>query len=203
MTLPPKFDDGKQYWLSGKTLNQMGRAIQERTPIAGPGLLAKTLPQGVILTSDGSSNGAGGGGSCQFHAEVADGTFRFLNAGLISGGGMPSNMFVTGELWSVAVPELGTRYIKLVVDTDGNAVTSSDIHASLSPASPISITEGVAPSSFEIDLWVVVNRTPYRVIGCGGLVATPVEALVTSAPEPVCSGDPYVRHYTWGVTTGS
>jgi hypothetical protein len=53
----PKFDDAKQYWLSGKKLNEISRAIEERTPIAGPGLESKTLPQGVILTTNAQAQG--------------------------------------------------------------------------------------------------------------------------------------------------
>lgn len=196
----PRYEETKKYLMSGKALNQLADAIEERTPIPGDGLGKTDTPHGRILRAEGATGG-GGGENCQFQAEVVEGVFRFTNAGSISGGGMPSNMVVTGELWSVAVPETGTRYIKLTVATDGNAVTSCELAASTTPANPIGITEGVAPSAFEIDLYVVINRVPYRVIGCRGLAATTSEALVTSALEPVCSGDPYVRHYTWIVTS--
>jgi hypothetical protein len=197
MTQPPKFDDAKQYWLSGKTLNQIGRAIVERTPIAGDGLLHQKLPQGVILTNN--AQGSEGDPGCIFQAEVAGGDFRFTTAGSILNGGMPSNMFSAGQLWSVAVGATETAYILLDVTTSGNALTGCTLRKSSTPADPIGITEGVAPAAFEIDLWVVINRVPYRVIGCGGLSAAPIVALTTSAESPVCSGDPYVRHYTWEV----
>lgn len=78
----PSFDDGKTYFLTGKTLNQIVLAIESRTPLAGAGLLADATQAGVRLrlvpellpppvppgsggsdSGSGSSAGSGSGGA--------------------------------------------------------------------------------------------------------------------------------------------
>lgn len=50
MTAVPQFEDGKNYLMSGATLNAMVAAINARTPIAGQGLTSQETPQGVVFS---------------------------------------------------------------------------------------------------------------------------------------------------------
>lgn len=45
----PTFEAGKNYLLSDRILSDICQAIRERTPIAGPGLVSKETPVGIVL----------------------------------------------------------------------------------------------------------------------------------------------------------
>jgi len=144
--------------------------------------------------------------SCPFDGRVSvtdSGTiFQFTQPGALSPAGLPTNMFSGSSLWSTPVGG-GTTYILLRCFTSGNQVTSCQLVSSGSPADVIGIQEETAPAMFEVTLWVILGgTTAFKVVGCGILQATPQVAVVTEKEDPVCAGDPLVRHYTWIITEG-
>ncbi len=122
--------------------------------------------------------------------------FQFTQPGALRPAGMPTNMFVDGQLWNTSVGS-GSTYIILSCLTDGNLVTSCTIVPRGTPAAPIGIQAGTAPSSFEIDLYAIVLGVALKVIECDNPQAVAVVALETDAPDPVCGAANVVRHYTW------
>jgi hypothetical protein len=193
MTPVPKFDDKTRYWLSGKKLNEIMRAIQERTPIAGPGLLSKTVPQGLIFTTD-----AAAAGECMFIGDVVGLDFVFKTAGTLNALA-PTNLFDSGAL--VALPITLPAWVVLNVTTADNMVQSCELDVVAPTPDPIGQGEGVAPGEFVIPLYYCSSAGTHRLIGCGALWATPFEVMRTSNPSPDPCGDPYIRHYTWRVAS--
>lgn len=64
MTEPPtNYDDKEYYFVSGKLLNQIGRMIAERTPIAGDGITETQRKDGVTLETDNDQNGPNAAGA--------------------------------------------------------------------------------------------------------------------------------------------
>jgi hypothetical protein len=48
----PRFDPGRSYLVTGRTLNALSRAIRRRTPTAGPGIrIAETADAGFIIST--------------------------------------------------------------------------------------------------------------------------------------------------------
>lgn len=127
-------------------------------------------------------------------------TFRFTRAGVLRGAGLPTNMFdSSGNLFSTVVGS-SLVYVQLHCMTDGAEVTSCEITTSSTPAAPVGVLENAAPAEFWLDLHVVADGTALKVVECANLLALPVVTLVTEKEDPVCAGDPHVRHYTWQVT---
>lgn len=189
----PQFDDGRTYMLRGVTLNQIMKAIRERTPLKGDNTTLRYTEHGVII------NGQAGASSCAFDGIWADDVFYFQTAGTLNGL-TPTNMFDSGELSALTC--VAPKWVVLDVTAADNVVQSCEIVVQSAAPDPIGSGEGTAPDSFQIGLFYVNSSgTVFRLIGCGSLWATPVEILVTANPAPDPCGDPYIRHYSWEVSS--
>lgn len=150
------------------------------------------------------NNGTGAGSSCPWDAAVStddegNTTFQFTMPGVLRPAGLPNNMFdEDGNLFS-CIADSNPTYIILSCITDGSVVTGTTIIARSSPADPMGIQVNAAPSTFEIDLWVVANGVALKVIECSNPQARTYVALQTDKLDPICAGVPYDNHYSWEV----
>lgn len=177
-----------------ETLRKLAKVVKAIIPIQGQHMGLTFTPDGIQFNADDQATAT----DCGFDAEMQGLTFQFLTAGALIGAGMPTNMFDGADLFSAAISSDPT-FIKLSVTTDGNAPTGCEIVASGSPAAPIGISEGTAPSAFEIDLWAISAGVAVRAFPCGPLQAVAVVALESDADDPVCGSPNVVRWYTWVV----
>lgn len=194
MTDPGKWEDSKNYWMSGKSLNRLAAAVRERTVIAGPGIRIREIPQGIVVSAEGAS-----AGGCPFTGAMVGEAFAFSVPGTLNAI-IPDNLFDGGDLVALAFTPPG--YIILSATTEDNNVQSCTLDTSATPPDPILTGEGVAPGAFDIPLFYVnAGGDVFRLIGCGSLWASAVEVFRTSNPTPDACGDPYIRHYTWSIAT--
>jgi hypothetical protein len=161
------------------------------------GMEIKETPQGIHIRG-----GMGGSEStCPFHGTVVTGesssVFQFLTPGAFGSAGLPTNMFDGTSLSSFTVTS--SCYIKLKVETNGISLISSEIVVDTSPAEPIPIELGTAPTEFEIDLWAIKDFKPLRIAPCGFSPVQPVESIRIGKDNPSCGEIPYDIYWTWGV----
>lgn len=189
---PPKFEPGKTYLMSGKTLNLMGDAIRARTVIAGRNVRLRETEQGVIVSATG---GGAAGDLCAFEGVSSGGNWKILAPGTLNGY-EPENLYGGGVLNTFAIA--ANRWLVLAVTATDNQVQSSAFAVRSTPPVPIAATEGVAPGEFDIPLYFFnATLVAHRLIGCASLWATAEEVMRTSNPDPTPCGDPYVRWYSW------
>lgn len=161
----------------------------------GVGVRLDRSPTGTVVMAK-PSRARSAGTSCPFDGGMVGADFRFSRLGFVNGG-MPVNMFDGDALWSVEVTSDALGFIVLEVLTDGNVVTSSTIVARTEPVVPPGILEAVAPASFDVLLYAIINRTAIRAWGCGNVQADSVVALTTQSASAGCGANPDVLHYTW------
>jgi hypothetical protein len=83
-TLEPTFEPQRAYVVKGSLLNQIARALQLLTPIAGPNIELKQVSQGVIIT--GKPGGAAAE-ECNFSTTFSDEDGLKIRGGVVYGGG--------------------------------------------------------------------------------------------------------------------
>lgn len=156
---------------------------------------------GVELRSSGSS------GTCPFGGYIGGDPsspgsrlFQFTTVGAINGS-IPTNMFGgDGKVISLTLSGATIEYVQIHALTDGLGITSCTLITSATPAGQPDIQEEVAPPEFFFDLYVIANgSTLFKVVQCGNLGASPELVLETDKADPICAGDPHVKHYTWKI----
>lgn len=193
--IPP----GKAAIITHGAYEDIKDAIRASKPIAGKGLKSRQTDDGIVLDLEDQD----GQDPAPWDGEVVgdeDGAvFQFTMPGKLYGAGMPENMFDGTELLSLVIADNPT-FIILKGTADGNVPTSSEIIARSTPAAPVGIQEGTAPSTFETDLWVIVGTKALRVVGRFNLRAVAKEALRTDKADPACAEGAWIFHYTWDIT---
>jgi hypothetical protein len=196
-------EDPKQL-CSIRTLQSVIRVLLAIVPIQGAGMRLLPKPDGIQFDAIGDGGAAA---PCRWDAEVVHDDeldvliFRFTQIGVLSGCGMPSNMFSGSDLFSSAISDSGLTYINLQVTTADNVCTGCEITVDTDPPDPIPSQVDVAPASFKLPLWVCVGSTALRVAPCANYLAEAVVALTTDKEDPECAGDPHVLHWTWQIRT--
>ena len=105
---------------------------------------------------------------------------------------LPNNITST-----FVIPSTGTRYVNLTVYASNAEITNVSITVDSSPPSAISVSLGQPPTTFYINIAVIVDGVAYRTIGGGSLTATSYEvyrlAKTMTSPDSI----PYDSYYSW------
>lgn len=129
------------------------------------------------------------------------GATPFINVfpGTINGY-VPSNILDTFYLSSPI-----SYFIKLRCLTDGFNVTSSSIIVDGSPSAGISISQSAAPTTFDILIGIVTSDlTTYQTWTGNNIQASLTQSALSDKSTPATPGlSPYIRWYTWNITSTS
>lgn len=119
-----------------------------------------------------------------------------LRAGTINGT-FPVNWSATFSLPQATTAGY-TKYINLNCDTDGKQVTQVTIALEDSPPTPPPYAPSLAPVTFSINAYAVINGTAYRTIGPSSIVAMTFETIREEKATTLSFGEvPFTIYYTW------
>ena len=119
-----------------------------------------------------------------------------LRAGTINGT-FPVNWSATFSLPAASTAGY-TKYINLNCDTDGRQVTQVTIALEDSPPTPPPYAPSLAPVTFSINAYAVINGTAYRTIGPSSIVAMTFETIREEKATTLSFGEvPFIIYYTW------
>lgn len=188
--------------VKGRTLKAVIRAMMRNVPIPGKGVLVREEPDGLVF--DVGASGAAAE-VCTFQASLAVDefgarTFSFISGGLI-GGILPSNLFVSDELWSDSLGTGTADWIVANVTTSNGVVTAVTLSSEASAPAAIGAEEGGPPSAFVLPLWFVGEASITRLIGCGNITLTAKQLFAYEKPDWSCGEWPL--NQVWGWEVGS
>ena len=178
---------GKGQDISRHSIPPMGRIgadLSNNTPIRGNPFGA--VPTAQFVTPQGGGNVTVYPFTCRI-----SGTNLTLTPGTVNSL-LPSNMTST-----FVIPSTGTRYVNLVVYASNAEITNVSISVDYSPPPAVSVSLGQPPTTFYINIAVIIDKTAYRTIGGGSLTATSYEVyrLAKSLTSP--DSIPYDSYYSW------
>lgn len=187
-------------------LNTLSEAVERalnRNYHLGRGMLGHVDADNVLLEAEGTGDG-GAVAPCPFSVKLvlqSGGDYKVsLNAGVVNGN-LPSNIFDTFTIGGGS-----NYYVKLSVTTTGNSVTSVDVVVDTSHPDAPTVTMGTAPDNFDVLVYVLVSvggkLTPFRVLGCGNVIAVPVIVQQTPKDSPSPGGSAWDLYYTWVFKAG-
>ena len=177
-----------------RKINELGEWIKGIQ--GGPGIQITKSKAATIISFNGSQAGANNPISAtgQPFDAIVSGTSLKIRYGTI-------NMLAPSNIGSTfTIPGSGTRYLVLTVTASNGAVVSSVLSIETSPPAVLGNQIGYPQSTFAILLSVIVNLTPFRVIGPGSLQALSKEVFrvqkVMLTPDLL----PYDSYYTWDIS---
>jgi len=98
------------------------------------------------------------------------------------------------------IPSTGTYYLVLTASAVNGVIATSSLSVSNSAPAAIGVTIGYPVNTFAYPLYVLVNQTPFRLIGTGSLQAVSTEAFRVQKSMPSPDLLPYDSYYTWTLT---
>jgi hypothetical protein len=155
--------------------------------------LVRTKTGTVIKAKPGGATGS----SCPFDVSLATTeTPGTLSATLRPGSVnelLPTNIFDGFDVSST-----GLFFVKLLVTSDGEKITSSEVEIDGDEPEPQTPTPFALPSSLELLVAVIEDGTEFRTMSCGSVTLSGHEEFVTDKSPPAEPGESTVTPwYVW------
>ena len=176
---------------------------QGRNLKSGANVRKKSGPTWVMLSADAGGDGVAAA-KCPLDILTLDATaqtVKFRPAGV--------NQLIPSNFQSALSISNSISYIYIHCATDGKQVNAATFEVSSTPRPPPAATMGAAPAAFNVLVWVIIRETSpavsfatFKVWGCGGVAATPVEFTRTSKSSPAPGQSPFDIWYAWQAVLG-
>lgn len=185
--------------VSAREFNKLVDIVRSIVLNEGAGYRINRTPCGTNLTL---GNYPGGSPPCPFTVttsqdpETPGNVIVSVQAGTVNSL-LPSNNFDTPSVDSTEIIQ-----VKVEALSDGQAITSCSLIIDDNPPAVQEPTSFALPTTIDILIAVIVNGTPYRVIGCGSIQLTSTQLFVTNPTAPASPGTlNYNPWYIWAVGT--
>lgn len=129
---------------------------------------------------------------------TAIGVYFNLTAGTVNNY-LPDNIFDTFLLSATTPTAADINYVTLECTTNGSAILSAFVQASITAPANIGVNMGNAPATFSALMYVVKGDEPYRVLGQSSIVARATEINRVASATFGIAEFPFNIYYTWSL----